>query len=507
MSLFNWITKKIKGQSKKEEPSLLVKKLNSYIPNIIDLLNPPAADNEIDELESITSNKMPEYFRKLYLNHNGEGERVFGVMSGFRLMNIGAIIREWKALQESAYEIISSKSGLINEGECKQGWIPFAEDCGGSFLVMDLEPGVKGFYGKIITIDRNSDISHVISESLEKFFDFIETSFKNGNLNTREDEDIRVIEWKNGHLFDDVIALTGTTIENNIIPLSGFWQEYFDGEILNGCVSTETLAKKRMVYIKSDMAKKYGAISLDILKEMKNLKELIIHAEEVCSFEPIKNIPSLTKLVIGCKSFMESDLEYLVNLQELKQLTFVKLSLNDVHILNEIKTLKCLRLYKINSLNSSSIGCLNNLTELSLEDIDVGDLSYLSNLNKLIKLELKNVVIPNLEFLHGLKNLTILETDTKANDESHIRSFGEMHNLKELVYPVRDLKTIKNCIQLKRIGVDALKFNSLEEITSLNIIDITIFNATSKENAESVVSEFKKYFKIQSYGWKATWKD
>lgn len=91
-------------------------------------------------------------------------------------------------------------------------------------------------------------------------------------------------------------------------------------------------------------------------------------------------------------------------------------------------------------------------------------------------------------------------------DEYNIGNFKEMEKLKELIYPIRDMKIIKNCINLRTIGVDASKLENLEYIRGLNITSITIFNATSEENAQAVVSEFKKYCKLQSYGWQQTWK-
>ncbi|MCT4507407.1 MAG: SMI1/KNR4 family protein [Tepidibacter sp.] len=485
-----------------KEECRLVNKIKAYIPNIGDLLNQVTDDIKINELESLIGKKVPEDFRRLYLEHNGEGNMIFGVMAGFRWMNIELVINEWKSLQESAYDIIGDKDGLIKEGTFKKGWIPFAEDCGGSFLVMDLEPGIKGTYGQIITIDHNSSISYVISESIEMFFEFIEKSFKNGDLNTWQDEDGREIEWKQGHLFDYVIALTGTKIDKGTFLINGFWEEYFKDEVVNGTISTEVLSKRRMIFIKADMAKKFGVISLDILKNMINLKELIIHADDISSFEPIKEIPSLAKLIIGSKSFKESDLKYIYNV---KELTLVKLKLNDIRILQDIKTLKYLRLYKIAKLNTISIGYLKNLTKLSLEDMEVGDLSYISALNKLTNLELKKVSIPNLEFLQDLKNITTLNTDTKADDESSIGIFEGMQKLKELIYPIGDMKIIKNCINLKSIGVDAVKLENLQCINDLNINNITIFNAKSEENAKSIVAEFEKYCKLQSYGWKQTW--
>lgn len=245
-----------------------------------------------------------------------------------------------------------------------------------------------------------------------------------------------------------------------------------------------------MVFIRADQAQKYGAISLDILTHMVNLKELIIHADEITNFDVLQRLTSLAELVIGSEAFKESDLKYLVSLDGLRKLTLIGLPLKDIHKLKDIKKLKSLRLCRMNSI-----------------EMEVGDLLYISNLSKLIKLELKQVTIPHLSFLKALKNLTVFETDSCAIDESHIEVIGELKKLKQFTYPVGDLTILKNCMSLKQIGVDASRLKGLEEISDCNIVDITIFHATSKENAKSVVAEFNKYFKLQSYGWQVTWKD
>lgn len=59
-----------------------------------------------------------------------------------------------------------------------------------------------------------------------------------------------------------------------------------------------------MVFIRADQAQKYGAISLDILTHMVNLKELIIHADEITNFDVLQRLTSLAELVIGSEAFI-----------------------------------------------------------------------------------------------------------------------------------------------------------------------------------------------------------
>lgn len=491
-----------------KEECRLIEALKSHIPDVDNLLNPGAGEAELNRAESLMDCEFPEEFRKLYLKQNGEGDRVFGVMSGFSWMTLQSVTGNWEALQNSAYDMISGKPDAVKEGGYRKGWIPFAEDGGGSYLVMDLEPGVKGSYGQIITIDRNSNISYVIAESLGHFVEFIESGFRNGDLHTSEEDEAIVIHRKHGHLFDDVLALTKTGTENNsLTPVSGFWEEYFAKDQKAGFISAKILNKQRMVFIRADAARKYGAVSLDILTHMQNLKELIIHADEVTNFEVLGQLPALTKLVIGGKAFKDSDLAYLAHLEDLRELTLTGLTVKDIHKLKDIKKLKSLRLNRVESIDCNAIGTLVNLTELSLDELEAGDLSYLSNLRKLKKLELHKVSIPGLAFLKDLKNLTLFETDRCAEDESDIDALGGMLKLQEFTYPVGDLTIFKNRTSIRHIGVDALRFSGLEEISGCNITGITIFHAASEESANAVVAEFKKYFSLQSYGWQVTWKE
>ncbi|WP_249899865.1 SMI1/KNR4 family protein [Paenibacillus sp. PK3_47] len=297
----------------------LIRILKEYIPDVEDLLNPAAGEAEITGVEELIGFRFPDEFKNLYLRHNGEGDQVFGVMSGLSWMNLQSAAAAWRGFQDSAYDIVSGRADAVKEGEYRKGWVPFAEDGGGSFLVMDLEPAAKGSYGQIITLDRNSDISYVLADSLEQFFGFIESGFRNGEIRVTDGEEVMLIERRHGHLFDDVAALTQSDNEtNSLIPVSGFWAAYFAEEMDGGYISAAALSKQRMVFIKADAAGKYGAVSLDFLTRMPNLKELIIHAAEIINYDVFKQLPSLTKLVIGGKSFKESGCTVLAVLGEFK---------------------------------------------------------------------------------------------------------------------------------------------------------------------------------------------
>lgn len=82
---------------------------------IENLLNPAVEEAEINRVEGMMNCVFPDDFRSLYMKHNGEGDRVFGVMAGFSWMTLQSVMDNWRALQDSAYDIISDKSDVVFE--------------------------------------------------------------------------------------------------------------------------------------------------------------------------------------------------------------------------------------------------------------------------------------------------------------------------------------------------------------------------------------------------------
>lgn len=483
--------------------------LGKYISDIGNLLEESSSREKICNLENLIGKKLPEDFVDLYSNCDGENKNVFGLFAGFKFMNIDSIANNYKALFESAYKIFSDKKDVIKEGDYRKGWVPFASDEGGSYLVLDLDPDKLGKYGQVITIDENSDISYVIANSLKEFIDFIDKSFKNKDLIISEDdEEIKVIQWQSGHLFDDIIALTNTIIEKSeTFTVTGFWKDYLKHDIVDGKISREALAQRKMVFINPDKPNEFEEASLKILNHMVNLQELIIHVDTINNFSFLKDLKSLKKLIIGSKAFNETDLKYVRCITELKELTLVNMHLNDISTLQDMKSLKSLRMYNMEGFDTKGLAMLTGITALSLEKISNIELSHIGELKKLKKLELEKINMPNLNFLKHLTKLTAFKCDEKATDESSIKVFEKLIHLKELEYPIGDMEVIKNCKNLKDIIIDAPTVKHLEYLNDLNITSVMVYNASSEENAEKILEEIKKHCKLSSFGWRQDWKD
>jgi len=125
--------------------------LSVNIPEIVDDLNEPATSDEIGKIENQLGVALPEDFKDMYLEHNGqsgEGD-IQGVFYGLSFLSLEDVNEEliiWAEIVDSGMnDDVCSKShvsGMIKENYANKLWIPFAYDGGGNILGLDLDPYV-----------------------------------------------------------------------------------------------------------------------------------------------------------------------------------------------------------------------------------------------------------------------------------------------------------------------------------------------------------------------------
>lgn len=481
---------------------LLIELLEQHMSDVKEKLNDGINSLQIIEVESICGKLLPDSFVKLYEAANGENTYI-GVMLGFDWLSIEEIITSHKALMGSAYEILSDRPDKIKEGAYKKGWIPFAHDGSGSYLVMDLDPDKDGMEGQIITIDREDPNSYIIANGMNELITLIQQSLVKGMFFLSNEEEPH-FEWESGHLFNDISRLADNNQENAEVEIDEYFEQFYEGKVHDHFISKSELEKTKSLFLK-DPDMKDNKISLDIFKYMSNLKELIIHITNIEDFSPFLHLSSLRKLVIGVDTLTSGDYKYFTGLNRLKELTICNISLDSIKELAGCKGLSCLRLYKVSGFDFNEIGCFTKITELELEAVSCEDLGFLSKLKKLQKLSLKRIEIPNLKFLDELTNLTSFETDGKAIDESNVIAIHSLSKLTELKYPIRDLNLIRPCSNLVEICIDASNYIGIEILGQTKIRHVSLYGATSEEHAESTIKTIEQYCDLASYQWEETW--
>lgn len=173
-------------------------------------LNPGATTADLEALEAVIGRPLPDDFMAAYRRHDGQADMyeqdgedklVPGLLFGLPLMPIEAVIEElanWRALREELEadgsleefdeEQASCPSGHVKPVFANPFWVPFADDGGGNFLAMDLDPDTQGHVGQVINMGRDEDVKYVIAPSFGAFMRHLADELKRGNFSLVEDE-------------------------------------------------------------------------------------------------------------------------------------------------------------------------------------------------------------------------------------------------------------------------------------------------------------------------------
>lgn len=204
---FDIIVKKCKKGDFKMH--LFFKTLSEYMPDIAERFNPSDEQTEkyLDEIEDIISEKLPQSFRDLYSEYDGECEYTSSVMGTFSLLSAGDILGEiktYKDLTGCDFEYTTSDKGIIMEKDmCDMMLVPFANDGSGCCVAVDLNPDINGTKGQIIAVDIDSQKYYLIAESFDKFCDIINQMHKSGDIEISDEEEDVFFQFKDGHILDN----------------------------------------------------------------------------------------------------------------------------------------------------------------------------------------------------------------------------------------------------------------------------------------------------------------
>lgn len=144
--------KSIKSQWQIIEDSL---RINN--PDILEDLNPPASDYEINELEKKINNKLPSDFIEFLKIHNGQKGLSNGLFNDLEFLSTDRIFEEWTIWKE----LKDNNELSENEADTEKGvqnvwwspqWIPFTYNGAGDNMCLDLAPGIGGHLGQVIAM-------------------------------------------------------------------------------------------------------------------------------------------------------------------------------------------------------------------------------------------------------------------------------------------------------------------------------------------------------------------
>jgi cell wall assembly regulator SMI1 len=141
-------------------------------PQLIDLLNPGASEDEIKAVESVIKQRLPEDVRTSLMIHNGQSRNHPAFLFGqIALASCERITGNWKLWQGCDLDDARLKfypEDAIVHRYYDPGWIPIAVE-NNNCLAVDLAPGSAGICGQVITYGRDIYNLGVVAPSWGEF--------------------------------------------------------------------------------------------------------------------------------------------------------------------------------------------------------------------------------------------------------------------------------------------------------------------------------------------------
>lgn len=477
----------------------LFEKFNEFIPNMEERLNQTDTEDNIKNIEKLIEHKLPRVFVDLYSRYDGEKyDKCLGSMLGFSLMSTNDILDTTKQFKNMDFEIISMQTGFVKDNIISSK-VPFASDGSGNFIAFDMDPDKNGIIGQIVTLDLDYNRSYLLADSLEGLYEFIFKMLKCKKLHTIIGDDGETyFEFESGHLFnklDGIPSEVGRDSNEYIKMPRDFWKSYYANHLKDDKVNKQLLANEKSLFIKNEN------LSFKPLQYMENLREIIIHNCNITNFSFISKASELRKLYIVNCTFSKDDLECLSRMSNLKEVSLNGMEIESIKFLADLKNLKSLSLRKIDKLNVDELSDFKSLEHLTLDELNVSSLDFINNLKSLKELCINKIEVKNLSFLKNLTMLNRFIMRYKAEDEMDVNLISNLKKIKEVQYPVSDMSIYKECPCIEEIGVDAENIFNIEMLKDTDIRSVIVYNASSKEDVDNVISKIKNYIELESWGY------
>jgi cell wall assembly regulator SMI1 len=183
--------------------------LSANAPEMRESLNPPATSGELEQLRAVIGQDLPADLIASYQIHNGQAEDAecggmlpFGEDYGdiaHSLASIEDVVADYEMMTElleggDFVGIEKEQHDAIKAAPWNKGWIPIANDGGGDYHCVDLDPGPNGVRGQIITVVEGPTQA-VIADSLAEWLQMVAGEMEANNL-TLTDEDYQgLVRW------------------------------------------------------------------------------------------------------------------------------------------------------------------------------------------------------------------------------------------------------------------------------------------------------------------------
>ncbi|CUI09512.1 SMI1/KNR4 family protein [Massilia antarctica] len=188
--------------------------IETRFPHMAASLKPGASDADIDAFEDAIGAALPSSVRALYRWHNGQADdadhNVIGLFFGLPLLTLDDALKHWTVetageLGDDAASYTCLPPGTIRRCSASKAWIPLADDAGGAFLGIDLDPDPAGKVGQVISFGGREFMRVQAGASLEQFLERLLGLYENGEYRLVEEDNefsLSTVEPDTAHFLD-----------------------------------------------------------------------------------------------------------------------------------------------------------------------------------------------------------------------------------------------------------------------------------------------------------------
>lgn len=159
----------------------LVKNYNRKYKGFTANFNKGISENDWNEYKSKFEFDLPKNMKELYSLCNGDNDQfIAGSILGMKFLSLDKVWMEWNTQKELLSTLSITYLQNLNEYctsiepkkiKCQYintKWVPIADDSGGNFIGIDLDPDENGQKGQIINFGRDENEKFVIANSLKE---------------------------------------------------------------------------------------------------------------------------------------------------------------------------------------------------------------------------------------------------------------------------------------------------------------------------------------------------
>jgi cell wall assembly regulator SMI1 len=168
--------------------------LQANAPQLLQDLNPPASEDELQQLATLIGAELPADFLAFYRVHNGQKSKLGGLIDAEELLCVSRMIDEWTIwndlLKGGDFDgSTSDPAPGVRADWWNPGWLPLTYDGAGNHCCLDLAPAEGGSVGQMIRMWHDDAKRTLLADSFAEWIEQYVTGLESGAYVFSEDYD------------------------------------------------------------------------------------------------------------------------------------------------------------------------------------------------------------------------------------------------------------------------------------------------------------------------------